>query len=259
MNKLAVIMLTMIGISVAGGPQEEPTDTLVTLGIQEERSTKELGLEPPIVEEYHYVKEAEEPPPRIVVDMEKIAEQRKEREERERKEEEQREQAELKKQEEIKQQLERPPQEEPEEIQTQTVEQPIVEEVIAESLEEPAETESVANSDVGLLAQLVSAEATGEPYSGKVAVAEVVINRTRSGEFPANIQGVIYQPGQFSPVADGSINNAASSEDIQAAQEALNGSNYANGSLYFYNPVIATSRWLDGLPTKTIIGSHYFK
>lgn len=109
-----------------------------------------------------------------------------------------------------------------------------------------------------LLAQLVESEATGEPYAGKVAVAEVVLNRVKDGGFPNSIEGVIYQSGQFQVVSNGRINMTPTQESINASNEALAGSNYTYGALYFYNAAIATDRWQDSLRTTTVIGSHTF-
>ena len=109
-----------------------------------------------------------------------------------------------------------------------------------------------------LLAQLVESEATGEPYAGKVAVAEVVLNRVKDGGFPNSIEGVIYQPGQFQVVSNGRINMTPTQESINASNEALAGSNYTYGALYFYNAAIATNRWQDSLRTTVVIGSHTF-
>ena len=109
-----------------------------------------------------------------------------------------------------------------------------------------------------LLAQLVESEATGEPYVGKVAVAEVVLNRVRDSGFPNSIEGVIYQPGQFQVVSNGRINMTPTQESINASNEALAGSNYTHNALYFYNAAIATDRWQDSLRTTTVIGSHTF-
>lgn len=110
-----------------------------------------------------------------------------------------------------------------------------------------------------LLAQLVESEAKGEPYEGKVAVAEVVLNRVASSNFPNSIEGVVYQSGQFQVVSNGSINNAPTASSIQASNQALNGSNTAQGALFFYNSQIATDRWQDSLRTVTVIGRHTFK
>ncbi len=48
-------------------------------------------------------------------------------------------------------------------------------------------------------------EAWGEPYDGKLAVGSVIMNRVRSSYFPNTVSGVIYQGGQFSPVASGRL------------------------------------------------------
>lgn len=115
-------------------------------------------------------------------------------------------------------------------------------------------------SEKDLLARLVRAEAESEPYSGKVAVATVVLNRVDNETFPNNIHDVIYQSGQFSPVANGQINKPADSESIKAVNEALAfDRSKGAGSLFFYNPDTATSRWLDSKPTTLVIGHHVFK
>ncbi len=71
-----------------------------------------------------------------------------------------------------------------------------------------AETERSA-SDIQLLARCVNGEARGEIYEGQVAVAAVILNRVRHPSFPNTISGVIYQPGAFTAVADGQINEPA--------------------------------------------------
>ena len=48
------------------------------------------------------------------------------------------------------------------------------------------------STDLNLLARLVYGEARGEPYTGQVAVAAVVLNRVKSSSFPNTIAGVIY-------------------------------------------------------------------
>lgn len=120
---------------------------------------------------------------------------------------------------------------------------------------------TVSTSERHLLAQIVEAEAKGEPYAGKVAVATVVLNRVVHDGFPDTVEEVIYQPGQFSPVMDGAINNTPSADSIRAVREALNTQNFptATNSLFFWNPKTATSRWLESLPTTTVIGNHEFK
>lgn len=88
-----------------------------------------------------------------------------------------------------------------------------------------------------LLACLVQAEAGGEIYEGKLAVANVVLNRVQSPSFANSITDVIYQSGQFSVVNNGSLASIMSQgpaqECVQAAQDALAGNNNVPGYLYF--------------------------
>jgi N-acetylmuramoyl-L-alanine amidase len=107
---------------------------------------------------------------------------------------------------------------------------------------------------------LVRAEAEGEPYAGKVAVAIVVLNRVDHPQFPNSIKEVIYQPRQFTPVSNGTINQPADDESIRAVEEALAyDRSKGYGSLFFYNPKTSHSRWLDSRPTTIVIGNHVFK
>ncbi|MFD2923375.1 cell wall hydrolase [Halobacillus naozhouensis] len=109
-----------------------------------------------------------------------------------------------------------------------------------------------------LLARLVEAEAKGESYAGKVAVATVVLNRVSSDQYPDSIYGVIYDGYQFSPVLNGTINQPASEESKRAVEEALNYQGYDNESLFFYNPDKATSEFLSDQEVTTVIGNHVF-
>ena len=52
---------------------------------------------------------------------------------------------------------------------------------------------SIGNTNLNLLARVISAEARGESYEGQVAVAAVVINRVKDNRFPNSIEDVIYQ------------------------------------------------------------------
>ena len=91
-----------------------------------------------------------------------------------------------------------------------------------------------ASGDLYLLACAVHAEARGEPYTGMVAVAAVILNRVKSPLFPNTIAGVIYQPGAFSTVSDGSINLPPNEQSIRA-RDALSGG-IKRRLPVFYNP-----------------------
>ncbi|WP_406945303.1 cell wall hydrolase [Halobacillus sp. SY10] len=113
-------------------------------------------------------------------------------------------------------------------------------------------------SEKDLLARLVEAEAKGESYAGKVAVATVVLNRVDSDLFPDSLKGVIYDGIQFSPVLNGTINQAASAESKRAVNEAIAYQGYDRESLFFYNPDKAQSDYLSSKEVTTVIGDHVF-
>lgn len=115
-----------------------------------------------------------------------------------------------------------------------------------------------SQSDIDLLASLVQAEAEGESFQGKVAVAAVVLNRVESNLFPNSIRGVIYQRGQFSPVSDGSINVRANSESYNAVYAAMKGQDPTRGALFFYNPGVNHNHWSNSRTVTAVIGNHNF-
>jgi N-acetylmuramoyl-L-alanine amidase len=94
---------------------------------------------------------------------------------------------------------------------------------------------SVSDKELFLLQKIVMAEAEGEPYKGKVAVANVVLNRLRSANFPDTIYKVIYQKSQFSPVANGRLKRVTPNEDsIKAVNAALNGQKEVSDDTYYF-------------------------
>lgn len=117
---------------------------------------------------------------------------------------------------------------------------------------------SLSNSDLYLLSCCIYGEARGESYTGKVAVAAVVLNRVRSASFPNSVSGVIYQKGAFTCVADGQINLGTNNECTRAAQDALNGWDPTGGAIYYFNPATATSKWIWSRPQLVTIGNHIF-
>ncbi len=114
------------------------------------------------------------------------------------------------------------------------------------------------NSDLYLLSCCVYGEARGESYTGKVAVAAVILNRVKSSKFPNSISGVIYQQGAFTCVSDGQINLGTNDECTRAAQDAMNGWDPTGGAIYYFNPATATSKWIWSRPQLVTIGKHIF-
>lgn len=119
--------------------------------------------------------------------------------------------------------------------------------------------------DYEVLLRIVQAEAGICDRRGRILVANVILNRVRSSEFPDNITDVVFQESQFSPVIDGSINQVAVTEQtIECVDLALNGEDYSEGALYFMNRSKSQSKnvsWFDGRLTYlfTHDGHEFFK
>ncbi len=115
-----------------------------------------------------------------------------------------------------------------------------------------------SESEVQLLASIISAESRGEPYEGQVAVGAVIMNRIAHPSFPNTLSGVIYQEGAFSCLYDGGINAAVADSAYQAAREAINGSDPTGGAIYYYNPAKTTNKWIWSRQVVAVIGAHRF-
>lgn len=108
------------------------------------------------------------------------------------------------------------------------------------------------------LAATIQAEAGGEPYTGKLAVGSVIMNRVNSSSFPNTIVGVITQNMQFASYRSGAVslymNKGPNSTCMQAAREVLNGARV--GSYLFF----MTKKWADyyGIASYDMIGNHAF-
>ena len=123
---------------------------------------------------------------------------------------------------------------------------------------EGSTSSSAADSEVALLAKVISAEARGEPHSGQVAVGAVILNRVSHPSFPNTIAGVVYQPGAFTCMVDGQIDQPVADSAVRAARDALNGADPSGGAIYYFNPDTATSAWIWSRPLIKVIGSHRF-
>ena len=122
----------------------------------------------------------------------------------------------------------------------------------------PTGKSSNYQSNVNLLARVISGEARGESYEGQVAVASVILNRVKSSSFPNSVSGVVYQNGAFDAVADGQYNLDPSSSCVSAVKDAMNGWDPTGGAIYYYNPKTATNQWIRSRPIVARIGNHVF-
>lgn len=117
---------------------------------------------------------------------------------------------------------------------------------------------STSVDDAYLLACLVQCEAGGESYEGKLAVANVVLNRLKAG-WGSSISDIIYASGQFPPATngtlDGVISSGPDSDCVNAANAALAGTNNVSG---YYHFCASGAVDCESLGDYVIIGNHVF-
>lgn len=130
--------------------------------------------------------------------------------------------------------------------------------------DQPDKPGSAVDSDsLYWLARIIEAESGAEPYHGKLAVGNVILNRVESRDFPNSIYGVVFDRKngvQFTPVANGTIYNTPSAESIRAAETCLTGTKVVEDCLYFFNPKTATkASWIiQNCTYYASIGNHDF-
>lgn len=125
----------------------------------------------------------------------------------------------------------------------------------------------LSETDKNVLLRIVEAEATGEDITGKMLVANVILNRVKSDQFPDTVEQVVFQRKgnkyQFSPIRDGRYYEVSISEETkEAVERVLNGEDQSQGALYFMSRRYADSsnvRWFDNNLTKVMTyGTHEF-
>ena len=109
------------------------------------------------------------------------------------------------------------------------------------------------------LSRVISAESQGEVLTGQIAVGNVVLNRLESEVFPDDLYQVIFQPGQFEPVENGTIHNDPYHLSVIAAKLCLEGAQVVGDCMYFYAPALSPGTWIVNNRTYyTTIGCHRF-
>ena len=137
----------------------------------------------------------------------------------------------------------------------------IAEEEAAKKAAQVTEVTTVQNEaveasvdDVTLLAAIIQCEAGNEVYEGQLAVGAVIMNRVRAGGYPSTVHDVIYQKSQFPPAGAGTVASVAArgpkQSCLQAAQEALNGTDNTGGATCF--------RRASSGHAGVVIGNHVF-
>lgn len=96
----------------------------------------------------------------------------------------------------------------------------------------------ISYKDYEVMQRIVEAEATGLDEKSKILVANVLLNRVRSSEFPNTVEEVVFQEVngvvQFQPVSDGRYDTVEVKDDtVDAVNKAILGVDYSQGALYF--------------------------
>ena len=112
----------------------------------------------------------------------------------------------------------------------------------------------ISLDDFELMGKTVFAEAKTEEFEGQVAVAEVILNRVESENFPDTVEEVIKQDGAFSSWGNGSVEAAPIDDEcLEAVQDAVNERIFPDSVVYFRE-----GRFHSFGTPYTVIGHHYF-
>ncbi|WP_455618850.1 cell wall hydrolase [Eisenbergiella sp.] len=112
----------------------------------------------------------------------------------------------------------------------------------------------ISDEDFDLMAKTVYAEAKTEEFEGQVAVAEVILNRVESDNYPNTVKDVITQPGAFSSWSSGAIGDAPFDDECcEAVQAALNERVFPVTVVWFRE-----GHFHPFGKQYTVIGHHYF-
>lgn len=124
-----------------------------------------------------------------------------------------------------------------------------------------------SDDEIRILERIVEAEAGDQPLKGRIMVANVVLNRVASEEFPDTIETVVFQKNhsiyQFSPIKDGRYYKVTVSKKTKkAVAKAFQSKDLTDGALYFMSRSGSSKKnikWFDSALTKiTSYGCHEF-
>lgn len=125
-------------------------------------------------------------------------------------------------------------------------------------------TISYTDEEYEMLCYVLQGEVGNCSEASKIAVANVVINRVKSGRFGNSIKAVLTAPNQFTAI-NGYYNRSKtpSQNTRDCALRALNGEDNSNGATYYYAPRYcggATAAWFESLTfCMELDGQRYFR
>ncbi len=119
-----------------------------------------------------------------------------------------------------------------------------------DEIEEETETErEYTDREKEMIAYVVYAEARGERFEGKVAVAQVVINRFESGRFGKSVKKVVYARSQFA------VSKRYNKSCMDAVEHAIENRPHPENMYYFQ--VSKRKKWRNFVYYRRI-GNHSF-
>lgn len=132
-----------------------------------------------------------------------------------------------------------------------------------ETLEEKIKVPKISSEGFELLTKIVEQEAGTEGLKGKVAVANVIINRASDKRFPDTVKDVIVSRGQFESYESGRYRNIeVTDETYQAVIMALSGFKAVDDNTLFFcnyeNVGDKNKAWFDTLDKVVKINNHTF-
>lgn len=123
---------------------------------------------------------------------------------------------------------------------------------------------SYTDEEFEMLCYVLQGEVGNCSEESKIAVANIVINRVKSSQFPNSIEGVLTAPNQFTAIS-GYYNRSKtpSQNTIDCARRALEGEDNTNGAIFYYAPKYcsgSTASWFESLNfCFELDGQRYFK
>lgn len=115
-----------------------------------------------------------------------------------------------------------------------------------------------SQKDIDILYKICHAESRGEGEKGQMAVANVILNRVKSSDFPNSIEGVVFQSGQFTPAASGSFNSISPSAQVkESVRKVINGERVFADDVLYFKSVSSSANW-GKLEFRVKIGRHLF-
>lgn len=101
--------------------------------------------------------------------------------------------------------------------------------------EKKEKTSKYTKEEIEILQRITEAECTGQSLEAKKNVASVIINRVNSKSFPNNIEDVVFQKHQFSPISDGRYYKVTITDETREAIEEVLKNGVTNDALFFCN------------------------